>query len=110
MLRVWVKVGAIDMFGFCGRDFHPKATDSHGEFELIHTDLARFREDPIPEDVDVLVLRTPDGRDIEVVEDEVESMRFEKVYEEGEEGNVETLAFERMGERYAAVEPEPDES
>ncbi len=73
MLALSVKIGTIDTEAFCGRDFHPLESDSGAVAEVVSLDLQRFKVEP-REDVDVVRVRMADGRIVDLVEFEVESI------------------------------------
>jgi len=80
-MKIMVKIGAIDMFGYCGRDNHPLNSDSGKVAELMELTLQRYAIDPF-DDIDVVTVKildksSPNGhRVVDLVEHEIEAMHY----------------------------------
>jgi len=72
---IQVKIGTVDMYGFCGRDKHPVETDSNRVGELVGFEKTETPgEDEELNMTGFLTVRFPDGREVELVEYEVHSI------------------------------------
>ena len=80
-MKIEVKIGTVDMEGFCGRDLHPEPTDSGKTGELIKMETITDEQwwDGEPENSNdftfqLFTVKMDDGRLVEFVEFEVESI------------------------------------
>jgi hypothetical protein len=73
MLKMIVKIGRVDMDGYWGRENHPEKTDSGQTAELMSVELQRFNPEPV-DDADFVKVRMADGRVVDLVETEIESI------------------------------------
>lgn len=74
-MKILVVIGTINPEYNLGREHPPKPEDSDTIGELMEASFARFASDPWY-DMDTIKVRTPDGRDIELIPEEVRLVHF----------------------------------
>jgi hypothetical protein len=88
-MAVKVRIGSIDMDGYWGRSPHPEKEDSGTTATLLS-----FQPDQ--EDTDIFTVRMEDGRIIELVLHEVESLELD--YSNGADQNLTADDFRNFGQ------------
>jgi hypothetical protein len=79
MLRIFVRIGTIDMYGFLGRDLHPLASDAGkvGQLVKLEQDAPEPYEAMGVAPVSIVTVKLDDGRLVELVDFEIASMQVE---------------------------------